>query len=1687
MRHKNYITQCATFLTIIFLVLGLTACGSGGGGNGSVNTTPGKISGQAIKGPISGGTVTAYAVTSGAKGAVLGTAITDSDGKYSISTGSYSGPVFLEITGGSYTDEATGTLVNLPTTPGSGLQAVVDNVLEGSTVHVQITPLTTMAAARAQAVSGGLTAANINAANQQVGDYFGGIDILGVPPINPLVPNSAVGATPVAINYGLILAGFSQEAQTLGLTNPLDLISALVRDFSDGSFDGQSGSSPIQLNGSSMDPATGTANLATAINAFSSDLQQNVSGGSVSPSLITFISNPTPTYTIGGTVTGLTGNGLVLQNNGGDNRAISFNGSFTFSAVLVSGNAYSVTVFAHPTGQTCAVTNGRGTVGSANINNVSVSCVTLGPTIPAAPTGVTATPGDGKVTVSWAPVDGATSYNVYMASQSGVTKNNYNILAGGMLHSNVTSPFVHTGLTNGTTYYFMVTAVHAIGESIESNEVSATPAISVIIPDAPSNLQATAVSSTQINLAWTDNSANEDGLRIERKTGAGGTYNEIATVGANITNYSDSASLVANTIYCYQIRAFNGAGNSGYSNESCTTTPQSGTTPSAPTGVTATPGDGQVTVSWNPVSGATSYNVYMASQSGVTKSNYNTLSDGMLHSDATTPFVDTGLTNGTAYYFVVTAANNNGEGAESTEVTATPIGSGTGNNTSNYTNVDLQGTWEIHTLISGDSPNWLAWGYGTVDIDASGNAVWSSMTRSDGDSTLPGDDIVSISSGGVVLFAGISSFHGTMSQDKNMIIATMDDGGGGYGFVVFQKRSGIYSISDLQGTWDVHLLTSGDSPNWLGWGYGAIGIDASGNAVWSSMTRSDGDSTLPGDDIVSISSGGVVLFAGISSFHGTMSQDKNMIVATMDDGGGGYDLVTFQKRSGIYSISDLQGTWDVHSLTSGDSPNWLGWIHGTVGIDASGNAVWSSVTRSNGDSTLPGDSVATIASTSTVSFGSIPSSHGTMSQDKNMIVATMDDGGGGYDLIVFQKSYSPIGAFSLTGSMGTTRRLHTATLLPSGKVLIVGGVDDASDGIIASAEIYDPTTSSFSPTGSMSTARHKHTATLLTSGKVLIAGGMSSYSGSVEGSAEIYDPTTGTFSPTGSMSTAHQNHTATLLSNGKVLIAGGMSGGSASTAQGSAEIYDPGSNTFSATGSMGTVRVYHTASLLSDGKVLIAGGGLNSGLASVEIYNPTTGTFSPTVSMSTARYHHTATLLPNGKVLIAGGMNNNSGPAQGSAEIYNPTTGTFSPTGSMSTANWNHTATLLSNGKVLIAGGGATYPTDSAELYDPATGTFSRTGSMNTTHTSHTATLLLNGKVLITGGIGNGLNPLAIAELYDQGATIFSPTGSMSTARYGHTATLLPNGNVLIAGGGTGSGALSSAELYDPATGTFSPTDSMTTARGMGHTATLLSNGKVLIAGNDGKGGMSAELYDPATDTFSATGNMSTYRSYHGATLLPSGKVLITGGYSSYTYSTLASVEIYDPTTGTFSPAGSMSTARRRHTATLLPNGKVLIAGGMSSNSGPAQGSAEIYDPVIGAFSPTGSMNVARSLHTAAPLPSGKVLIAGGTTSSYSSAEVYDAASGTFSPTGSMNTVRSLHTATLLPNGNVLVTGGNNGSYLYATAEIYDPTIGAFTRRGGMITARTGHTATLLFNGKVLIVGGSGVGNAILSSAELFQ
>ena len=326
----------------------------------------------------------------------------------------------------------------------------------------------------------------------------------------------------------------------------------------------------------------------------------------------------------------------------------------------------------------------------------------------------------------------------------------------------------------------------------------------------------------------------------------------------------------------------------------------------------------------------------------------------------------------------------------------------------------------------------------------------------------------------------------------------------------------------------------------------------------------------------------------------------------------------------------------------------------------------------------------------------------------------------------------------------------------------------------------------------------------LNNGKVLLIGS--------DGTAELMDPVTSTSTATGSLNIRRNQSTVTPLLDGTVLVTGGsVFNGTTTTSVASAEIYNPATGAFTlASGSLANGRSQHAAVRLADGRVLITGGfGASlSTLQSAEIYDPATQTFSATGNLVSFRASHTTVLLGNGNVLLVGGSGSSVG-----GELYNPVTGTFAVTANSTVVPraFGFTATLLQNGKVLLAGGGANAPsTNAAELYDPATNSFIATGNLGTARANHTAVAMADGSVLVAGGSGAGVpRPLATLERYLPASGTFIPAGDMEVGRSLHAAIRLSNDQILLAGGSGGQSWLTgdSAELYDAAT-----TPALTTA-----------------------------------------------------------------------------------------------------------------------------------------------------------------------------------------------------------------------------------------------------------------------------------
>jgi hypothetical protein len=321
---------------------------------------------------------------------------------------------------------------------------------------------------------------------------------------------------------------------------------------------------------------------------------------------------------------------------------------------------------------------------------------------------------------------------------------------------------------------------------------------------------------------------------------------------------------------------------------------------------------------------------------------------------------------------------------------------------------------------------------------------------------------------------------------------------------------------------------------------------------------------------------------------------------------------------------------------------------------------------------------------------------------------------------------------------------------------------------------------------------------------------------------------------------------------------------------------------FTATGSPAFGHAFGAAVRLGDGRVLVTGGA--GVLDSAEIYDPETGQFHLTSNMTAARWSHTATLLQDGRVLIAGGADADLR----SAEVFDPEDGRFSAVGSMISEHSIHTATLLDNGQVLIAGMG------SAELFDPITNSFSPAGPMHFPRWGHTATKLPNGRVLIIGGENSSTSiatAIATAEIYDPASDAFSDFGQLAKPRTGHGAVLLGNGKVLVVGGRTNSVYTTSTELFEAGTFVSGPLLRLPHSSAA---STVLSSGNVLVTGGFYDTGLcnfdpcpvatdTAELYDANTNSFVGTGEMSTERAGHSAFLLQDGSILIIGGNSNAT------------------------------------------------------------------------------------------------------------------------------------------------------------------------------------------------------------
>jgi hypothetical protein len=315
-----------------------------------------------------------------------------------------------------------------------------------------------------------------------------------------------------------------------------------------------------------------------------------------------------------------------------------------------------------------------------------------------------------------------------------------------------------------------------------------------------------------------------------------------------------------------------------------------------------------------------------------------------------------------------------------------------------------------------------------------------------------------------------------------------------------------------------------------------------------------------------------------------------------------------------------------------------------------------------------------------------------------------------------------------------------------------------------------------------------------------------------------------------------------------------------------------------ATGAMTAARMYHQASTLPDGRVLMTGGYALPGTApyaSAELYDPASGVFAPAAPMAQARVQHAAVTLMDGRVLVMGGSIQTSPSLVGtaSAELYDPATNQWTPTGSMNTPRSRATARLLPSGKVFVMNSDNYSNTYFAEVYDPQTGVFTKTGNVVELTGDHGLVVLADGRVMRIGGYGSG-GYARSAEIWDPATNLWTATGQMSEARMDMRPVLLSNGKVLVAGGSNTMSALSSAELYDPATGLFSAASPMPEALKV-DTVTALPNGNLVLTGPYAKNLMHYQL---ASGAWNATGPKRGTARATTVSALTDGKLLLAGG-----------------------------------------------------------------------------------------------------------------------------------------------------------------------------------------------------------------
>ncbi len=540
-----------------------------GCGGGSSGTTPaanggttGMISGTAVKGPISSGTVTAYEINGGTMGPQLASATTDTQGNFTMNIGSYTGPVMLQLGGGTYIDEATGTAMTMA--PGDVMTAVISSATGTAMSGIQITPLTSMAQAMAQYMSGGLTEATITAANTAVGTYFMVNDILHTQPMNPLAQGSGSAATTDAKNYGMTIAAMTQYANAIGMTDSSGIVTAMMDDASDGVLNGMMGSTQItmgggMMGGTMMQSTAGTSGLANAMTTFIGSIM-NKSGVTLTDMQTLIDQLSTSSGQIESTGTGTTGaNGMVsgtvfagpvksatvmafAVNNGMVGAQLASGTTDTQGNFTMSLGAYSGPLMLQATGATYTdlATGATTTASLSDIMTAVISSVTSGETV----TGIQITPLTSMAQARAQYMSGGMTATNITAANTAV--GNY-FMVNDILHTQPMDPLVSGSGTGATAdaqdYGMTIAAMLQYAQSIGLTDPSAI--ITAMMDDASDGVMNGMMGSTSITLSGMGGGMMGSSAMMQSTAGTSGLANAM-TMFINNTSVNESGLTTTN-------------------------------------------------------------------------------------------------------------------------------------------------------------------------------------------------------------------------------------------------------------------------------------------------------------------------------------------------------------------------------------------------------------------------------------------------------------------------------------------------------------------------------------------------------------------------------------------------------------------------------------------------------------------------------------------------------------------------------------------------------------------------------------------------------------------------------------------------------------------------------------------------------------------------------------------------------------------------------------------------------------------------------------------------------------------------------------------------------------------------------------------------------------------------------------